>query len=396
MKLPPVRTLVFSLAAVLLAPRATAENAVLAWNRVVLLALKEDATPPLLVARSLAILHLGIDRAVKEKGSEAAVTGAGYTAAVLLLPGHHAVFENLRDEEMKQLAGDTVMPDFQAGEKAAREIITSRENDGSSEHVSYVPKFTPGMWRRTPPFLRPPELAQWAKEVQPFVLKTPDQFRCPPPPALASADYATAYDEVRSIGGKNSAVRTSEQSTIAKFWSDFSYTETPSGHWNSIARTLVEERKLPLRECSRIFAVLNVTMVDTGIACWDSKYHYNAWRPATAVQGAADDGNDATAPESGWMPMLNTPAHPEYPSGHSAFSGAAATVLAEMLGGDQVRFTVRADAMPGAERRFESLSACAKECGESRVFCGIHFRYACDAGLELGKKVGNAVLASMK
>jgi membrane-associated phospholipid phosphatase len=133
-------------------------------------------------------------------------------------------------------------------------------------------------------------------------------------------------------------------------------------------------------------------MVDSGIACWDAKYHYNAWRPVTAIQQTADDGNAGTSPESDWMPLLNTPAHPDYPSGHSVFSGAAAVVLEKMLGSGKMEFSVHSDALPGHDRKFSSLAACARECGESRVFCGIHFRYACEVGLILGIKVGEEVL----
>ena len=181
-------------------------------------------------------------------------------------------------------------------------------------------------------------------------------------------------NEVRELGGKDSKGRTAEQTQIAKFWSDFSYTETPPGHWNSIARTIANDKKLSLIECARLFAHLNTTLTDAGIACWDAKYHFNFWRPVTAIG-------------EGWLPLLATPAHPEYPSGHSTFSGAALVVLAQHFGGENIAFTVKSDALPGVERRFTSLRDCAVECGTSRVFGGIHYRFSCVDGMKLGEAI---------
>ena len=392
MKVPPPVSVIC--AVLLFHLPAGAANLVVNWNAEVITALKREATAPLLVARTLAILHLSMEKAVTDDESETAATGAAYTVAISLLPSHRGAFEKLRDSEMKDSRDEKLTVAYQAGCRAAEDILKSHENDGCSMQVSYVPQFAPGKWRRTPPFLRPPELVQWADKVQPFALKTPDQFRPPAPPALDSAGYAEDYNELKKIGGKTSETRTAEQAGIAKFWSDFSYTETPPGHWNSIARTLAVQRELSLKDSARLFAMLNVALVDAGIACWDAKYHFNAWRPVTAIRAGADDGNPATAPVADWTPLLNTPAHPEYPSGHSAFSGAAAVVLAKLLGGNHIEFSVSSDAVPSVSRKFSSLSACAEECGESRVFCGIHFRFACEAGLELGKKVGDAVLKS--
>ena len=364
----------------------------LAWNAVVLRALKQDASAPLLVARALAILHVAQWRTVEheKQADEIAVAAAGYTVAITLLPGHRGEFEALWT---KQLGKDSARrrAGIFKGEAAARAVLAERENDGSATHVSYVPRSEPGQWRRTPPFLRPPELPQWASQVKPFALESAVRFRLPGPPPLTDKKWAKAFNEIKSLGAKDSKTRTVEQTAIAQFWSDFSYTETPPGHWNSIARTLATQRKLPLAKCARLFATLNVALTDAGIACWEAKYRFNFWRPVTAIARVAEDGNDATDAAE-WEPLLTTPAHPEYPSGHGAFSGAAAVVLAHFLGGDAVNFTVRSDALPGAERRFASLRACAEECGTSRVFGGIHYRFSCEDGMRLGAKVGGDVL----
>jgi hypothetical protein len=271
-------------------------------------------------------------------------------------------------------------------------VLDRRANDGCSEHLSYIPSTEPGRWRRTPPFFRPPELPQWASRVTPFVLERPDQFRPSGPPALSSKEWAAALYEVKNLGGIQSTQRTAEQTLIAKFWSDFSYTETPPGHWNSIAQEIVTKKGIGLEETARLFALLNMAMVDAGIACWDAKFHFDFWRPVTAIQRAEEDGNAATEPDANWLPLLRTPSHPEYVSGHSTFSGAAFVVLTECLGTDEVAFDVFSDTLPKEKRHFTSIKACAEECGESRIYGGIHYSFACKDGLELGEKVGRLVM----
>lgn len=375
---------------------ARAQNAVLEWNRAVIAALKGDTSSPLLVARSLAILHLSIRDAVNQAGPErmeAAAISAGFFSAKALFPSHEADFERLRVKQIARLNNPSQLHQaFADGEAIAQRALNTRANDGSTTHVSYVPRIEPGQWRRTPPTFRPPELPQWATKMKPFAIARPDQFRPAGPPALESAEWAGAFNEIKTIGAKDSVIRTSEQTTIARFWSDFSATETPPGHWNSIACTLAAARKLSLIESARLFATLNVALTDAGLACWEAKYYYNFWRPVTAVIRANEDGNTGTVPRPDWQALLNTPPHPEYPSGHSAFSGAAVAVLSEVFGTDNISFSVRSDAVPGVERRFTSLRACAEECGESRVYGGIHYRFSCETGLKLGTSVGQWVL----
>jgi membrane-associated phospholipid phosphatase len=374
---------------------AVAEDPVLRWNEATIAALRKDASAPLLVARTLAMLHLAQWRAAQSSpaGDELAIAAAGYTMATSMLPGHAGEFEELWKEEGGKAAGlDTAKSSIARGQEAARAILEERESDGSAMHLSYTPRNEPGQWRRTPPFHRPPELIAWAQKVRPFVIERPDQFRLGGPPKLESAAWAAAFNEIKSAGGQDSTTRSSEQAAIARFWADFSNTETPPGHWNSIAATLSRSRNLSLGQNAELFAVLNMTMVDAGIAIWDTKYHYNFWRPVTAIARAGEDGNDATAPEPAWLPLLPTPAHPEYPSGHSGFSMAAAVVLAHFMGTDAVDLSARSDSVPGAERKFTSLRACAEECGLSRIYAGIHYRFSYEDGKEIGRAVAEYVL----
>jgi membrane-associated phospholipid phosphatase len=245
--------------------------------------------------------------------------------------------------------------------------------------VTYIPRAEPGHWRRTSPFFRPPELPQWP-DVRTFVVPDPKALVPAGPPALDSADWTAALDEVRRLGAKTSVERTADQAVTAKFWSDFSYTTTPPGHWNEIAAFVARTRGFDERTTARMFAALNVAMADAGIVCWETKYRYNFWRPITALANEE------------WQPLLNTPAHPEYPSGHSAFSGAAAAVLAAFVGSDECEFTVRSDALKGVERKFTRFSDAALEISLSRVYGGIHYRFSGEAGLQIGREVATQVL----
>lgn len=343
-------------------------NPVLLWNEAFQRWVREQTPPPCLTSRNLALLHLALWRVVESKPKD------------LSTALHHAASEVCSSLFPTQSAEiDQLLPVREGGQGAreiARRVLDSRAGDGSSTTVHYVPRSDPGQWRRTPPTNRPPELPHW-RNVTPFLLKSADQFRPPVPPSLIGDDFARDLEEVQRLGGKISAQRTNFETESAHFWSDFSYTTSPPGHWNDIARQLAA--RLDLRESARLFAQLNLALADTAIATWDCKYHYNFWRPVTAVQasGAKD-----------WLPVLNTPPHPEYVSGHSAFSGAAVAVLTSFFGSDKLRFTASSDTVKEKRREYRSPQACAVEISQSRVFGGIHFPTSCREGLVLGRKVG--------
>ena len=185
------------------------------------------------------------------------------------------------------------------------------------------------------------------------------------------------------LGSKESTVRTPEEVEIANFWSCFTYTGTPAGHWNDIARiVLADEVEEPL-EVARACMILNLALADAGIAAWDCKYHYRNWRPIQAVHAVR--GNN------GWRSLLEAPPHPEYVSGHSAFTGAGEAILRKLLGRDAVDFEVQSDSLPDVKRRYVSLRECSEEIGRSRIYGGIHFSSANREGLTLGRKVGSRV-----
>lgn len=270
------------------------------------------------------------------------------------------------------------------GKEAAAAVIAKRANDGSvGEAFNPVPPSeTPGFYQAVPPF----DIAfalHW-ENVIPFSLQAKNQFRSAPFPALNSQAYVDAFNEVKAAGKKESPVRTPDQSAYAKFWYEFS-----EAGWNRVARTVVANKKLNLLEAARLLALVDMAIADAYIAGWDSKIHYNFWRPFTAIRKAGIDGNDATLADASWEPAEPTPPIHDYPSTHSALGKAAATVLAQLLG-DATPFSMTSPtAFPaGTTRSFNSFSQAADENADSRVQAGIHFRFSCDAGKELGNKIG--------
>jgi len=286
------------------------------------------------------------------------------------------------------------------GRAAGAAILALRKDDGATRDAPYTPAMGPGKWRPHPnpvpanPPIANADLARgylptanpgWGN-VTPFTLLSSSQFWLSGPPALTSETYARDYNEVKSVGGKVSTVRTADQTQIARFWF-----EGP-GNWNTIARTVATARGLDARDSARVLALMNMAMADAYIAGFKIRYVYDLWRPVTAIREGDNDGNDATVGDATWDSHQNTPSVSDYPSTQSTFSAAAAVALASALGGDQASFTVTSGKpFEGITRSFTSFSQAARESADSRVYAGIHFRSACEDGLSLGRKVGERV-----
>ena len=274
---------------------------------------------------------------------------------------------------------------IELGRKAGLAIINARSGDGSAgDPFGQIPSSTtPGIYQPVPPFNI--QFAPYWENVLLFGLQSKDQFRPTPPPALNTDKYTVAFDEVKTIGKMSSTTRSTDQTSYAKFWYEFS-----EAGWNRITRVVVNEKGLSLVEAARLFALVNIALADSYIAGWDAKLHYNFWRPYTAIRNAANDGNDATIADKNWQPAEPTPPIHDYPSTHSALGNAAATVLANLLG-NKTPFTFSSvTAIPSANTRsFTSFMQAADENASSRIMAGIHFRFSCDAGQELGNKIGD-------
>lgn len=381
------------------------------WNLTAFQVIKaaDGYQDPMAASRSLAMMHLAMHDAVNAvvrryqshafKATPAATADADPTVAAAVAA--HDVLAGiypqapaqalLRAELQKTLfdagLGRAVEAGTELGKAAAAAMLVSRQNDGSTATEPYVVRAVPGQYRYTPPF----EFAaapHW-RAVTPFALARASQYRSAPPPALESDEYRQAFDEVKRVGAKQAgAARTPDEAHYAAFWYEFS-----DIGWNRIARLASTKVHQDLADRARTFALLNMAMADAYIAGWDSKYHYNFWRPVTAIQRAGDDRNPHTSAEPGFETLLPSPPVPDMPSTHSALGMAAATVLAHAFGRDQVAFSFASpSANPESPRRsYRSFSEAARENAESRIKAGLHFRFATKAGLEMGKRIGEHV-----
>ncbi len=332
----------------------------------------------------------------------AAAVQAAYAILINQYPAQIASLTARHDASIAALASSESARSIQAGitwgQSVANSIWAWRLTDGIAPPP---PPFlgvlgivgatsAVGVWRPTPLVNAPGAAVQFAT-MTPWVLQRPSQFRLPPPLALTSAEYAADYNEIKVMGAFASPGRSGDQSELALFWAG-----NTALYWNRIASQISADRSLSLSENAHLFGLLNVTMADAGIACFDSKYRYVFWRPITAIRAGDTDGNPSTDPDPAWTPWLDffpsgTPAHPEYPSAHSSFSGSAAFVLAAEFG-DATPFNVTSEIRPGT-RSFPSFSAAVEEIADARVFGGIHFRTSCVRANLLGQAVADYVLS---
>jgi len=325
----------------------------------------------------------------------AAAIQAASAILLNLYPGQSGMLTTRRNASLAALAAtekaEAIAAGAAWGQTVADAIWASRLTDG------FAPAPPPflgvlgivgtqaavGVWRPTPPANASGATPQIAT-MTPWVLKRPSQFRLPPPLAVDSPEYAADLNEVKVMGTLSSSMRTPDQSDLALFWAG----NTPL-FWNRIAAQISTARGLTLTENAHLFALLNLSLSDSLIACWDSKYRYVFWRPITAIRA----GLTPADADPLWQPWLDsttgTPAHPEYPSAHSSMSGAAAFILANAFG-ENTAFTLTSEVTSGT-RAFSSFPQATTEIVDARVFGGIHFRTSCMRANTLGRAVADYV-----
>ena len=400
------------------------------WNVIAIDVLTLAGHNNIVMTRGLAMAHLAthdalnaIDRryepylfdrrsepgAVAEAAVAAAMRGvlAGALAGFGTPEQHAKATERLETAYAAALAkiaeGRAKQDGVAVGQAAATAMLTLRRSDGATVTVVYAPGTQPGQWRphpnpvpANPPIADtavasgslPAMLPQWG-QMMPFTMRAPWQFRLPPPPTLTSELYTRDYNEVKRLGGKQSAARTADQAEMARYW----YEGSPQG-WNRIGRIIAAKRGLDRWEHARLLGLLNAVVADGYIAGADTRYLYNFWRPVTAIRAGASDGNDATAEDPTWETFMNTPPLPDYPSTHSVCGGAAATVMARFFGTDQMSFTMTSGPpFAGITRSFKNFSEAQEENGASRVYSGIHFRNSTVAGITQGEQIGRQAFA---
>ena len=397
--------------------KAATPDPVLEWNAIMNTTVLAGGTNPLVTSRVAALVAGSVFDAVNgiepryaplhvrargphRASQRAAAVQAAYAMLVKLYPMQLAALTTQRNASIAALqateSANSILSGMAWGQSVADSIFAWRSTDGFAPPpppflgVLGIESTTAavGVWRPTPTANLPGAAPQFAT-MTPWVLTRPSQFRLPPQPALTSAEYTADYNELLMMGGLTGSQRTTDQTELSFFWTG----NTPL-YWNRIASQAAMARSLSLEQNAHLLAVLNVSMADAGIACWDGKYRYVAWRPITAIREGDRDGNADTVADPAWQPLLDqtigTPPHPEYPSGHSTVSGAAAFVLARVFGND-TPFTVTSEVRPGT-RSFPSFSAGLAEINDARVFGGIHFRTSCVLGNVLGAEVASYVL----
>ncbi len=379
---------------------------VIAWNKELLNIVKTPGAQPTSVhpTRSFAILHAAIYDAVvsitrdapayvfsvnapRSARPDAAAATAGHDTLVALYPTMKATLDQQLASELATIPnGAGKQQGIQVGQAVAARLIAIRANDGSAATPQpFVPGTQPGNYRPTPPNFPAPVFTNWGN-VTPFVLNNAAQFRPDPPPALTDQAYAQALNEVKSLGQNTSTTRTPEQTVIAKFWAGPIWNT-----WNEIAENAALAHHTNLVTTARLFAALNLSFADSAIAFYDAKYHYQLWRPITAIRLADTDGNPATVGDPNWTPLAVTAADPSYPGAHSTISATGATVLSAFFG-NQDQISVTSDVLPGVVRTFTNYNDVATEAGLSRIYAGQHTRLDHVAGLELGHAVALFVL----
>jgi hypothetical protein len=334
----------------------------------------------------------------RSDSKDAAAATAAYRVLVGLFPAQEATLQPLYDAS---LAGVADTPPgakaggIAAGAAAAATMLAARKDDGRFPDPPFIPPVgtTPGTWRPTPPLFQT-DPTPWVGNVRPFVVPDVAMLRTPPPNALTSRAYARDLNEIKDVGSLDSTTRTPDETSAAIFWQDHAF-----ALWNRTFRTLATSRQLSIVDNARLFAIENLAAADAAIGCWNNKYHWNTWRPITAIREAASDGNRATEADPDWKPLFDpstlvaplqaplvTPPFPEYPSGHNCAAGAITRSLRYFFHTDRVALSAFSNKNK-TTRTWYSLSGVLKENIDARVWAGIHFRTADLAGAALGKKV---------
>jgi hypothetical protein len=372
------------------------------WNAIMQSTVAVPPTNPNFQARWGAITQLAVFEAVNSivgdyrpylgtivapagASPEAAAIAAAYRTLVTLRPGSAVALDAARTASLLAIPDGPAKDDgIAVGEAAALAMLQLRAGDGWDDIVAYTPGTGPG------DFQPPPAgafLPGWGL-VTPFGIEDGSQFRLPAPPALETGRYANDFNEVRLLGSLNSPFRSQDRTDVARFYA----ASSPVQVFCSAARQVSAAQGKSLSENARIFALLAMAMGDASIACWDTKYHYNFWRPMTAIRAGDTDGNALTDPDPTWVPLITTPGHPSYASGHATVSGASVAVLERVFGKRGHVITLTHPALPGIELDYTAWNEITYDIDDARIYGGIHFRFDQEVGAHQGRQVGAYIL----
>ena len=359
------------------------------------------ATPP--AVRALAIVQVAVFeavnaisgrypsfrvniKAVRGASIDAAVAAATHVALLKLVPAKKTAIDADYQAALALVPDGVAKRDGIAdGEQAAAAVVSLRSEDGMIASDEYRPHAAAGVY--VPTTL--PAVPHWGRR-KPWLMSSGDQFRPPAPPGLTSEIWARDFNESKALGARTSTQRTAEQTAIAHFWA----ATVPAIYW-PVARAVATRPGRDVTDNARLLAVAAVAMDDAVIAVFDAKYAYNFWRPITAIRNGDLDGNDATAREPGWMPLIDTPMHPEYPCAHCIVSAALGTVLEAELGNGPVpKLSSTSPTAPGMVRTWSHVADFVQEVSAGRIYDGVHFRHSTEVGTAMGKRIGELAVKS--
>jgi hypothetical protein len=373
-------------------------------NFAILTTLDNGSSSGVRIIRELAMAHIAMHdaaNAVERKfdsytftGSDAladpalAAAAAAHDVLVAVRPGKAAQIDGFLQTDLDRVTDpDTRQRSLDIGAGAASAIIAERDGDGFFDSVPYTfgPP-DPGVYQPTPPGGTAVVNTQ-LPGVTPFALSSTDQFRPAAPPPLPSTTWRDAYNQVKDLGRSDSTTRTADQTNAALFWR-----EQAQFTFNTIARTVATANDKGLWGTARAFALVNIALVDATLAVFETKYHYNYWRPYTAIR-EIDDGRSDTEMDPAWQPLNSTPPHPEYNSAQAVIGAAVATPLGKIYG-KGVGFTITSSTAdpPGSTRTFSSFDHVVAESSDSRIWAGIHFGFSTGSvARNQGKQIGTFI-----
>jgi hypothetical protein len=382
------------------------------WNQIAVTTLTADtvATPPALPRKTaiegylyLAFVHaamynavVGIEggfepyhfsaRAPRHASSQAAAVAAAHRVLVAYSPEQQATLDAAYAASLADIPdGRSKSRGIAYGELAAHTLIAQREGDGRNAPIQYTEPAAPGVWRPTPPALAP-FAAPWLGFVEPLLIESGAQFDPGPPPALTSRRYTRDYREVRAYGSVDSTSRSAQQTETAIFFSGPANVQITTA-----LRDQAALRGLDIAEAARMFAAVHMSVADAAISIWYPKYVYPLWRPITAIQLGAADGNPRTRPDADWTPLSVTPPYPGWVSGYNGVMGAFTQALADVLGTRELRLTLTYTPPPGGaplpSRFYRTGREARAEVIDARVWLGLHFRFEDTAAARLGRQV---------
>ena len=389
--------------ALLAAAQPARADVIVDWNAMTLDFIVSHKMPPPPAERIIAMTHLAMFdtvNAIVRKyrpylvelpatptiSKEAAAAAAAATVLAAADPKTESGIRAALTAYLAKIPDGAAKTDgIKLGEMTAAKILEARANDGAQAADSYRPFTSPGVYVPTAPTVVP----QWPG-VKPFALTSAAQFRPAPPPSLTSAAWAANYNEMKAFGARNSTKRSARQTEIAQFW-----LAADGRVFYPLVQQVAGAKELDVDDCARLFALVAMARANSLIAVFDAKYHYEFWRPVTAIRNGDIDGNPATERDAAWQPLAPTPMHPEYPCAHCIEAASMAGVIETLLGGAEIpQVSMTSPTASGVTHRWTNVHAFVDEVAEARIWAGFHWRFSTEVGRDMGYKIGRYVAAN--